>query len=170
MVNIGRCIRKSFNWLPLPAPLFPLPSFVRSALKATLPWHLSAVFILYFIMWPFCTLWLSRYNFLSCSQFYGWLFCVASAVMDCFHRKGKGDCGSVFEPTIWRSKAFRRTKVFLFFFYTWRSRWLFGQCLCKLWDTHCPIQQNNLEFETTNTVHGPGSGQVEGDPALEEED
>lgn len=68
-----QCIRKSFNWHSLSTSSFLLLLFVCAAQRATLPWHLSAFFICCFIMWPFPTLWVCRYNFLLYSRFYGWL-------------------------------------------------------------------------------------------------
>ena len=67
-----KCVRESFNWHSLSTSPFPL-LFVCAAQGRTLPWHLSAFLFRCFILWPFCTLWLCRYKFLSYSRFYGWL-------------------------------------------------------------------------------------------------
>lgn len=71
IVIVRMYIRKSFNWHSLSTSQFPL----HVAQRAMLPWHLSGFFIWCFIMWPFSTLWVCRYNFLLYSRFYGWLCC-----------------------------------------------------------------------------------------------
>lgn len=76
VVVIRKCITKSFNWRLLSTfPFLPL-LFVCGAQRNTLPWHLSAFFIWCFIMWPFSTLWVYRYNFFLYSWFYGCLCCL----------------------------------------------------------------------------------------------
>lgn len=90
LLSLWKSIRKMFTWHSLSQ--FPLLLFVCAAQRATLPWHLSAFFIGSFIMWPFPTLWVCRYNFPLYQWFYGWLWSL-------LHPEGlfplQSDCGPV---------------------------------------------------------------------------
>lgn len=74
LLSLWKHIRKLFTWHSLSNSPFPLLLFVCAAQRAPLPWHLSAFFIGSFIMWPFPTLWVCRYNFPLYQWFYGWLW------------------------------------------------------------------------------------------------